>query len=215
VRSPPFRAQRQRSWSTGFEVSVDGVAHNVADPAVPRPRDTGRLVHQSICRPDDWSPFGADEDAGMRIDARPARTRQAPQPRGDAQEIAQPPEQSADHVSISSAGLVPRPRRCRPVAVLGRSIVDHAHRAYAAFLDRPGDQAGAAALTTGVVAPRLRHYRSDVEHYRSDVQAACAERRAERRLGHEQERSAGQRRWVRPAGIEPATKCLEGTCSIR
>src|SRR5690242_19345636 len=22
-------------------------------------------------------------------------------------------------------------------------------------------------------------------------------------------------RWVRPAGIEPATKCLEGTCSIR
>jgi len=84
------------------------------------------------------------------------------------------------------------------------------HRAYAAFLDRPGDQAGAAALTTGVVAPRLRHYRSDVEHYRSDVQAACAQRCAERRPGHEQERSAGQRRWVRPAGIEPATKCLEG-----
>jgi hypothetical protein len=24
-----------------------------------------------------------------------------------------------------------------------------------------------------------------------------------------------RRRWVRPAGIEPATKCLEGTCSIR
>ena len=77
------------------------------------------------------------------------------------------------------------------------------HRAYAAFLDRPGDQAGAAALTTGVVAPRLRHYRSD-------VRTPCAERCAQRRLGREQKEAQAEGGGCARQGFEPATKCLEG-----
>lgn len=61
------------------------------------------------CRPNDWSPFGADEDARMHIDARPARARQAPQLRRHEQEIVAPPTNQATTRSSPPPDWYPDP----------------------------------------------------------------------------------------------------------
>lgn len=63
----------------------------------------------SICQPNDWSPFGADEDARMHIDARPARARQAPQLRRHEQEIVAPPTNQATTRSSPPPDWYPDP----------------------------------------------------------------------------------------------------------